>query len=118
MPIEWNYGTDHRGSKDRDENALCCCNYAALRAGLTVNSTSCPLITKIAPRSLYFDCAPKEGRSGIFGFSQKSRMSYLRAFPNLERVRSSEPVAESVPLGFKRPAVRSWADLGRLGLGR
>jgi hypothetical protein len=45
-------------------------------------------------------------------------MSYLRAFPNLERVRSSEPVAESVPLGFKRPAVRSWADLGRLGLGR
>jgi hypothetical protein len=39
-------------------------------------------------------------------------MSYLRAFPNLERVRSSEPVAESVPLGFKRPAVRSWADLG------
>jgi hypothetical protein len=44
-------------------------------------------------------------------------MSYLRAFPNLERVRSSEPVAESVPLGFKRPAVRLIAEPG-LGPGR
>jgi hypothetical protein len=118
MPIEWNYGTDHRGSKDRDENALCCCNYAALRAGLTVNSTSCRLITKSRRALCILIALLKRGAQAYSAFSQKSRMSYLRAFPNLERVRSSEPVAESVPLGFKRPAVRSWADLGRLGLGR